>query len=101
MPAILRILDATPYTTKAAATIATKDTADAQEIHSRADVSLTWGEMRHEIRILKDLKNLKLSQEDLFVFFAAERALADQARAYLKYSGLASSQLRVATYWTK
>ena len=101
MPAILRILDATPSTTKAAATIAIRDPADAQEIYSSADVSLSWGEMRHEITLLKDLKNLELSQEDLFVFFAGERALADQARAYLKTSGLASSQFRVATYWTK
>ena len=101
MPAILRILDATPSTTKAAATIAIRDPADAQEIYSSADVSLSWGEMRHEITLLKDLKNLELSQEDLFVFFAGERALADQARAYLKTSGLASSQFRVSTYWTK
>ena len=101
MPVILRILDATPLTTKATATIAIRDPTDAQAIHSSADVSLSWSEMHHEITLLKDLKNLELSQENLFVFFAAERVFAVRARAYLKESGLAASQFSVATYWTK
>ena len=65
MPVILRILNATLSTTKAAATIAIRDPADAQAIHSSADVSLSWGEMHHEFALLKDLKKLELNQEDL------------------------------------
>ena len=101
MPVILRILDAAPSTTTAAATIAIRDPADAQAIHSSAETSLSWCEMRHENTLLKGLQNLDLNEKNLFVFFAAERALADRARAFMKTSGLAASRFRVASYWTK
>ena len=101
MPVILRILDSAPSKTKASATIAIRDPADAQVTKSSANVSISWVEMCHDFTLLNGLQNLDLNEEDLFVFFAAERTLAGRARAYMKDSGLASSQYRIASYWTK
>ncbi len=102
LPAIARILETLPTTTRGAATIRIANPADCQALVRPAGVTLNWMTRGDRGGLLEALDRLTLPPPEAsrFVWFAAEEAEASAARARMRARGLARGEMLAAGYWS-
>ncbi|MEM7269397.1 MAG: siderophore-interacting protein, partial [Pseudomonadota bacterium] len=99
LPVILRMVEDAPDGTTGQAIVLVRDLEDAQTVETASSVQIDW-------RLMQDndapelIRELNTPADDLYIFFAAERAQATQARAIYKELGLSPKAVKAASYWT-
>ncbi|MEM6890097.1 MAG: siderophore-interacting protein [Pseudomonadota bacterium] len=101
LPVILRIIEDAPAGTRGEAVIATRHADDIQAIQTQSAIRLRWVDMADTESLLTGLKALHPAEENRYVFFAAERDQAMQARTFFPELGLKAHEGKAAAYWTK
>ncbi|MBN9672296.1 DUF2218 domain-containing protein [Roseibium aggregatum] len=101
LPAIARMLEAAPESTKGQAVIVASHRDDIQTLAAPEGVSVRWI-LRGGKETLPDaLAGMNLPQADRFVWFAGEKSEVVNARKKLSALGLAKHEWRAAAYWMR
>lgn len=101
LPAIALYLRTLPRGTRGQAILSCADPADRQALEVPPDIALTWVDGSPGA-LLAALKALPLPPADRFVYFAAERADAEEARRWLREDrGLTKSETNVTAFWSR
>jgi NADPH-dependent ferric siderophore reductase len=100
LPAIALYLRTLPEDTRGCAVLSCADPADRQDLTAPPGVTLNWiGDGPGAL--VAALKSLPLPPGDRFVYFAAERAEADDARHWLRdENGLTRAEANVTAFWS-
>ncbi len=103
LPAIARILEEVPADVRGDALIEVQDPADAQDLMVPPGMRLRWLVREHGEDLLDALRRLDLPPPgDRFVWFAAEKAQATEARRFLRETaGFGRKEAQAAAYWTR
>ncbi|MDO9641003.1 MAG: siderophore-interacting protein [Pseudotabrizicola sp.] len=101
LPAIAMYLRSLPADASGQAVIACADLADLQDLTHPEGVQVTWIQ-RIDSALVSALKAMTLPASDRYVWFAAERAEAEQARDWLRDTrGLTKTEMNVTTFWSR
>ena len=103
LPAMARALAALPAGTTGTATVRLANAADRQELAHPPGVTLTWLTRDDRTGLLEALDQMVLPEAaagSRYVWFVAEEAEADAARARLRALGLDRTEMQAAAYWT-
>ncbi|UYV36802.1 siderophore-interacting protein [Rhodobacteraceae bacterium D3-12] len=99
VPVAARILQGLPEHSRGVATFFVPEAADVQEIDHPKGVSVHWEVRSSGVTPLDALEALSVPDEDCYVFFAAARSQAVEARQRLTARGLAKKSFLAAAYW--
>lgn len=96
LPVVLRMIEALPPDARGRALIRVPHAEDAQKVALPPGFRLDWitGTSLPDL-----LEELSPPASNRFVFFAGEKAEAEQARAWMTARGIEKSESRAAAYW--
>lgn len=101
LPAIARMLAIAPEVMQGEAIIFVPEKGDIQPLAHPEGMSLRWVLRDSSESPLDALSALRIPQSDRHVFFAAEKAEAQSARAALIERGLTKGEFVAAAYWAQ
>ena len=101
LPVIGRILALVPPETKGKAVVAVRDRGDAQDLSTDSQIDVEWIDMGQPDQMIRRVETLTPPSSDRYAFFAGERAQATEIRGLFKDAGLAGSEAKAASYWTR
>ncbi|AXS40760.1 siderophore-interacting protein [Breoghania sp. L-A4] len=101
IPAIRRILAASPDTRQGTVFIETGDPADRCDLPRPASIDVHWTERGTEPDLLTRIKETTLPADETFVWVAAEQSLVRAARDHFRKSGVARTSCYFSAYWTR
>lgn len=96
LPVVLRMIKALPANARGRAFIRVPHADDAQEVAVPPGFRLDWVTGTPLVDLLD---RLDPPAGDRFVFFAGEKAEAEQARSWMTARGIEKSESRAAAYW--
>ena len=106
LPAIARRLEELPAGVRAHAVIEVADAASRLDLHSQAEVALTWGTRdgapRGRTETLLTAVETALAgvdPSDAYIWIAAEAAVAKTLRAHVLARGFSPKTMKAAGYW--
>ena len=99
MPVMARILSVLPRDARGAAAIVVPHSEDIQKIPHPDGVTLRWCIRSKGETPMSALAGLPFPESDRYIFLAAERSEAEQARKWLAERGFRKGESRTAAYW--
>ncbi len=101
MPAVIRILEALPPSTRGQAFVLTGDPADRQPVAAPAGMELHWLTRGASPDLVTALEALEPPARGRFAWFAAEKSQAEAARRLLRERlGFGRRETSVTAYWS-
>lgn len=100
LPAIRRILEASPATRRGRALIELADPADRCEIAAPPGVAIDWVERRPGAGLLEALRAVPMPEAGTYLWVAAEQSVVRQAKEHFRAAGRVERGLNYfSSYW--
>ncbi|WP_128253153.1 siderophore-interacting protein [Falsirhodobacter deserti] len=101
LPAIIRMIRGAPEGTRGEAVILVPEQADVQAVECPVGITLRWIFRKNGDTLIDAFRSMQVPEGPRYVYFAAEKAEAADAREHAAKIGLKRGEVHALAYWAK